>query len=126
MAFNRKRNNWEDSDDDKTKAFGQRAFEDDTATDAEIAKLNELLERAEPMIEQVNTLYNQYFVSAERRPPIERRRLLDEMMQTIHLMKKPTQSLRFRATALHARYTTHKERWNKKLRMHNAKIRKPV
>jgi len=88
-------------------------------------KLDELIERGEPLIEQVNNLYNQYFSGAERLPPVERRKQLDQLMQTIQLMAKPTAGIRFKCEALLNQYNTYKDRWERMLRdLESGKIRR--
>jgi hypothetical protein len=76
----------------------------------------ELIERAEPLIEQVNSLYNQFFSGAEKRPPVERREQLDSVMKTLQAMGKPTAALSFRYQNLVQQYATYVERWDRLLR----------
>lgn len=84
--------------------------------DAELARIEELLDRAEPLIEQLENLYKIYLAGIEKRPPIERRTYLDRTMEMITVMAKPTRALQFRCNTLHARYVTHKDRWDKLLK----------
>src|SRR2546423_209285 len=69
-------------------------------TSAGTAKLIQLVDLAEPMIEQVNALYNQYINGVEKNPPTERRKQLDQTMQTVMLMGKPTVEIQFRCSNL--------------------------
>lgn len=81
--------------------------------DAETDKLLELFQRAEPLIEQLNSLYNQYIAGVESRPPRERRKQLDQIMAALQGLAKPTPSYQFRYTTLNASYFTHRDRWDR-------------
>jgi hypothetical protein len=81
--------------------------------DATSDKLMELFQRAEPLIEQLNNLYNQYLAGVESRPPLERRKILDTTMATLQAMAKPTPAYQFRFTTLNASYVTHRDRWDR-------------
>lgn len=79
-------------------------------------KLDELMTRAEPLVEQVNALYNQYVAGIERTPPVERRRQLEQLMTTIMMMHKPTATQRFRASGVLHTYQQYKDRWDRVMR----------
>jgi hypothetical protein len=83
------------------------------ASSAGTEKLVELIERALPLIEQLNNLYNQYISGVERCPPLERRKQLDQLMATLTLMSKPTPAYQFRFNTLNSSYLTHRERWER-------------
>jgi hypothetical protein len=88
-------------------------------------KLIELMERAEPMIEQLTHLYNMYIAGAEQQPPLERRKQLDQIMNTIFLMSKPTPSLQFRSATMLNHYNTNRERWDRMLKdLESGKIKR--
>lgn len=93
------------------KASGKRAKE--LTGDGSVAKLLELMQRAEPLIEQVHSLYNQYLAGIETRPPVERRKQLDQVMLTLQLMTKPTPAYQFRYATINASYHTHRDRWDR-------------
>jgi hypothetical protein len=84
--------------------------------DMSTEKLLETLKLVEPMIEQVNNLYNQYIAGVEKRPPVERRKQLDNFMSVIQNIAKPTQGLMFKCNTLLAHYQAHKDRWERMLR----------
>lgn len=92
--------------------------------EASTEKLLELMKRAEPMIEQVNTLYRQYLSGAEKRPPVERRMHLDQLMVTILAMGKPTSGIQFRASTLINHYNVYKEKWEKLLKAKESGLKK--
>ena len=79
-------------------------------------KLIELMDRSGPMMEQLNNLYAMYLSGVERRPPIERRQVLDAVMQQISGLPRPTPALQFRVQTVLASYTAHKDRWDKLMR----------
>jgi hypothetical protein len=79
-------------------------------------KLIELMDRSGPMMEQLNNLYAMYLSGVERRPPIERRQVLDALMQQISGLPRPTPALQFRVQTVLASYTAHKDRWDKLMR----------
>ena len=76
-------------------------------------KLDEILDRAERMIDQLNGQYQMYLSGVELRPPIERRKMLDQLMESLSMMSKPTSILKFRYTTLQGRYLSHRDRWDK-------------
>jgi hypothetical protein len=79
-------------------------------------KLIELLDRVEPLMEQVNILYSQYFTGVERLPPVERRKQLGQIMNSLALMSKPTQVLQFRFKSVQSRFQSFCDQWDRKLR----------
>ena len=83
---------------------------------AEEVNVNELLLRVEPLIHQLDNLYRSFVIGLEKRPPVERRAHLDRTMETLALTNKNNATLQFRYKTLHARYMTHRERWDKILR----------
>ncbi len=100
---------------------GPRYFKDE-ATNPELnisfdasatEKLLELMDRAQPLIVKTHNLYNMYRTGALEVPPNESRKQLDTLLETISLMAKPTEALRFRYNSLHSRYVTHRDRWDK-------------
>jgi Mg2+ and Co2+ transporter CorA len=93
--------------------------------DAHTDKLLELFQRAEPLIDQLNSLYNQYVAGIEQRPPHERRKQLDELMATLQTMNKPTPAYQFRFTTLNASYLTHRDRWDRLIKdLESGKIKR--
>jgi hypothetical protein len=74
------------------------------------------LEKAETLIDQVNGLYNQYLSGIETKPPIERRKVLEQLMGQLQSMPKPTSTQQFRFNSLNASYLTHRDRWDRMLR----------
>jgi hypothetical protein len=79
-------------------------------------KLVQLMDQAGPLIEQVNHLYNMFFSGAEKKPPIERRKHLEQVMASIQLTSKPTPSIQFRANNLMSGFQTHRDRWDRMLK----------
>ena len=85
----------------------------EAARGAGVEKLIELMDRAEPLIEQLNALYQQYITGVESRPPIERRTHLDQVMTALQMMAKPTATYQFRYQSILQSYHTHRERWER-------------
>ena len=78
-----------------------------------VEKLVELMERVEPLIDQLNALYQMYITGVESRPPTERRLNLDQIMTTLGLMAKPSASYQFRFQTILQSYHVHKDRWDR-------------
>ncbi|MGK5081986.1 hypothetical protein WDW37_01680 [Bdellovibrionota bacterium FG-1] len=113
-----------DQDEDKKEQEASKKFSYE-GTGGSTDKLIELIKRAEPLIEQVNGLYNQYVAGVESRPPIERRKHLDELMVSIQGLPKPTPAYQFRYQTLNASYLTHRERWERMCKdLESGKIRR--
>jgi len=79
-------------------------------------KFEELVERAGPMIDQLNNLYNMFFAGAEKLPPIERRKQLDQILNALTLMPKATANQRFRFATLQNQYITFRDKWDKQIK----------
>lgn len=79
-------------------------------------KINELIGLAEPMIEQLNNLYNRFLAGAEKIPPNEQRKRLDQLMNTVQIMTKPTGAIQFKCNTLYAHYVSFRDRWDKQMR----------
>lgn len=90
-----------------------------------VKKLDEMLDRVEPLILSVNSSYSQYAAGVEVRAPIERRVQLDQMMNTLMLMAKPTPAYRFRYQNVQGMYNSYKKRWEKILQdLEDGKIKR--
>jgi len=81
-------------------------------TDKILASIHE----AEVMIERLNSLYNQFLSGMEKRPPVEVRSRLDHLMTSLAQSSKLTPQVRFRYQTLFARYSIHKERWERQIK----------
>src|SRR5690349_7418955 len=64
--------------------------------EADSERFLELLSRVESDIERLDSLYNQFFAGVERRPPLEVRKQVEQGMQKLTAMPKPTPALKFR------------------------------
>lgn len=78
--------------------------------------IEKLIQLIEPLIEQVGNLYAQYFAGLEKRPPVEKRQLLDSSVAQLVATPKTTPSMQFRAQTIIQRHQTHKERWDRMLK----------
>ena len=89
--------------------------------------IDRLLERGEPMIDQLNNLYNQFMAGVERAPPIAQRKQLDELFNSISQLPKNTPALRFRYDNVYSKYRTFRDRWDKLMRdLEDGKARRVV
>lgn len=82
----------------------------------EAAAFDALLASAELLVEQVHQLFNQFFAGIEKRPPIERRKTLERMLQEIQATTRTSPVLRFKAATLLSRYQSFAEQWDRRLR----------
>jgi len=111
--------NWDLFDGSKTREQVQnteRATNNEPPQKSDNEKINEIIARITPLIEQVNTLYNQYKTGIEKKPPNERRSLLDDLINQIQNMPKPTPNSRFQAQSLLSKYITYKDRWDRMMK----------
>lgn len=79
-------------------------------------KFKKLFEQVEPLLEQLNNLYRNYVNGVEKRPPLERRKRLDQLITTLQMLPKSTSKMRFDFQMMFARYQTQSALWDKMLR----------
>jgi hypothetical protein len=79
-------------------------------------RIEQLLDQVEPLIQQLHQLYNMFQAGVEKRPPVERRKQLDQLMATLTSSQKPSAVTRFRFTAVQASYLSHVELWERMLK----------
>jgi transcriptional regulator of heat shock response len=90
-------------------------------------KIDEMLARAEPMIEQINHLYQMYFSGVERKPPVERRSQLDQLMAVLMAMSKPTSAYQFKFTTINNHYVSMRDRWDRLCKeLESGKLKRPA
>ena len=88
-------------------------------------RLHALVERAEPLIEQLNNLYASYIAGVDKIPPTERRKQLDQTMTALQLSAKPTRALAFRIDGLQSKYISYRDRWDKLMKdLESGKIKR--
>lgn len=78
--------------------------------------IDKLVQQIEPLIEQVNNLYGMFFSGVEKRPPQEKRRLLDAMVMQLTNAPKPNPGVQFRSQTIIQRHQTHRDRWEKMMK----------
>lgn len=105
----------DDDRDDESEDRDSESLEGEGPGPDYVQKLNELMERAEPLIYQVNSSYQQYVAGVEYMPPNERAKQLEQMMNQLMLMAKPTPAYRFRYQNIQNTYMTYRKRWEKML-----------
>jgi hypothetical protein len=90
-----------------------------------VEKFDEMIQRADVMIEQLNNLYKMFVVGVEKLPPNEKRKALDQLMYGLQIMSKPTPSANFKFSSIQSRYEANKERWEKMLKdLESGKIKR--
>lgn len=75
-----------------------------------------LMAQAEPLIEHLNSLYNQLVAGVEKRPPLEKRQQLDAYMTRLNTAVKNSPSLNFKYSNLVSKYQTYRDRWDRMLK----------
>jgi hypothetical protein len=89
-------------------------------------RFRDLVNRAEMMIDQVNTLYNIFASGAERLPPIEKRKQLDQVIVSLKAINKPTLGALFRFNSVINRYNANYERWDKLMKsLETGRMKRP-
>jgi hypothetical protein len=111
MATERKKY-YDDLDEDEEEVTGSG-----TAAQSEdyLKKLDEMLDKVEPLVMSINSSYNQYAAGVETRPPVERVSQLEQLMNSLVVLPKPTPAYRFRFQHAQGVYNTYKTRWTKLL-----------
>ena len=87
-------------------------------------KLNELIQRAETLIEQLNNLYGMFIARVEKIPPIVKRKQLGELMLTLQMTPKINPASLFKYNSVQAKYLAYCERWDRQVKgMESSKSR---
>lgn len=124
-SWKRRRSREDEADQEEKKHSPVKKRENEKSSELTSEKLDDLIQRAEPMIDQLNNLYNMFAVGVERLAPMERRKQLDQIMLAIQMTSKSTPASLFKYRAIQSRYFSHKEKWEKILKdMENGKIKK--
>ncbi|HCM40865.1 MAG: hypothetical protein A2Z97_07205 [Bdellovibrionales bacterium GWB1_52_6] len=85
------------------------------------------LNRIDPLIDQVDSLYGQYIHGLEKHPPLERRKMLDQLINTVSMMPKVGSNLQFRYNTIHARYISQRDKWEKWMRdLESGKLKRAI
>lgn len=79
-------------------------------------KFDDLIQRADPMIEQLNNLYKMFAAGVETLPPHERRKQLDQLMLSLQMMGKSGPTALFKFNSIQSKYQAHCEKWDRTLR----------
>jgi len=88
-------------------------------------KLDELIQRADPLINQLNNLYKMFAVGVESIPPNERRQHLDQLMAALQMINKPTPAALYKYNAINSKYMAHRDLWDKMMRdLESGKIKR--
>ena len=99
--------------------------QNDSLKEASTEKLLEFMDRADRLITNLVSLYNQFFSGYEKFPPTQKRSQLDQLMVSITLMAKTSKAIRFRFINLQHKYMIHAEKWDRKMKhLEKGKIRR--
>ncbi len=79
-------------------------------------KVDGLIHQVNVLVEQLDRLYTMYFQGLEKLPPIQKRKLLEDLIEQLDLGSKPTAQLRFKTQSARTKFATYRERWEKKLK----------
>ena len=88
---------------------GSLGFQDSADIDHKIHE-NKML------MEQTHQLYQQYFSGVEKRPPIEKVRLLESKIKELERVSATSTTSRFKLSQFILQYKTFKDLWDRKLR----------
>jgi hypothetical protein len=79
-------------------------------------KVEQLMSQAEPLIDQVNNLYNQFATGVERLAPIQKRSQLEALVNQLQAIPKTNETYKFRVQTVISRYNSMKDRWDRLLK----------
>lgn len=89
--------------------------------------LPQLLTTAEQLIDQVEALYKQFILGLTERPPHEKRRQLEKILESIFKAPRTNPALQFRIGSLNAHFLTHRDKWDRQLKeLETGKIKRVV
>jgi hypothetical protein len=98
---------------------------DSTRTSLSGDKLDELIQRADVAIQQLNNLYNMFVVGVERFPPIERRGQLEQLVAALQSINKATPAALYKYNAIQSRFILHRDKWDKMIKdLESGKIKR--
>ncbi len=123
--------NWGDDNTKKKKTGDSRRWGVETAATPEkennSVKIDGLLKRIEPLLEQVNNLYNLFATGVERLPPREKRKQLETWIANLQATPKANPTYAFKVTTLVNRFATFRDRWDRLVRdLESGKIKRIV
>ncbi|MGK5087812.1 hypothetical protein WDW86_09655 [Bdellovibrionota bacterium FG-2] len=78
--------------------------------------LDALISQVIPLLEQLDRLYSIYLSGAEKMPPLERRKILDQLLLQLSQQSRLTQASQFRYHTTLASVQSHIERWDRLLK----------
>jgi hypothetical protein len=91
----------------------------------QVHKLDELFSNIPVILEQLQNLYNQYIAGVEKKPPLERRKVLENLIAQMVALPKTTPAQQFRYNSVYSSYQSHKERWDRMIKdLESGKIRR--
>lgn len=79
-------------------------------------KIEDLMHKADVLIEQLGQIYQMYYVGIEKRPPTEKRAFLENLIIKIQNAPKPISATQFKWGTLQSKFNVHKEKWDRMLK----------
>ncbi|MBS1959156.1 MAG: hypothetical protein JST80_06790 [Bdellovibrionales bacterium] len=95
--------------EDKGKLFSQTGTVDSQTLDIKLGDIKALMD-------QTHQLYNHYFNGIEKRPPIEKVRLLESRMAELQRAVVTTPTNKFKVSQFVMQYNTFRDLWQRKMR----------
>jgi hypothetical protein len=118
---------------DMAKDGGSKSFWDDDEEESKSAKLvkgkaplskdltavevDQKIHETKVLMEQTHQLYQQYFNKIEKRPPIEKVRLLETKASELQRISSTSTAARYKVTQFMLLYTSQKEMWDRKMKL---------
>lgn len=120
-----KKNFWDDEEEEsssvskkssagKEKAPPQRTGSLGGFSDS--AEVDHKIHDTKVLMEQTHNLYQHYFTGIEKRPPIEKSRLLESKVKELERMSATITSAKFKISQFILQYKTFRDLWDRKLR----------
>ncbi len=79
-------------------------------------EIDRMIAEIRTLMEQTHQLYLQYFAGIEKRPPIEKVRMLDSKLGELQRVPTKLSTVKFKISQLVAQCNTMKDLWQRKLR----------
>ena len=80
------------------------------------AEVDQKIHDTKVLMEQTHNLYQHYFNNIEKRPPVEKARLLESRIKELERMSATVTAARYKISQFILQYKTFRELWDRKLR----------
>jgi len=79
-------------------------------------QIDRKLQEARALMDQTHQLYLQYFNRVEKRPPIEKAKMLEAKVEELQRYSTNVTAAKFKVSQFASQYATMKDLWNRKLK----------